>query len=105
MKKITNFEFLKDSTKTGRFLVKSKWTKKTYYIEPQGDSHIDWGSLDPASGKMTTKKGWKKNKGSIDPEDSLITSDNGLKNIITLEKGVSPLKYISDLDSKYPTLK
>jgi len=103
-KQITIKGFLINSSDTGRFIVKSKRTGRTYFIEPQGDAHIEWGSVDQSTGKMNTKKGWKKNKGSTEREDSLITSDNGFDNIITLKAGVSPIKYIEDIDNKYDSL-
>jgi len=96
--------FLIDSDDTGRFMVSSKRTGKTYYIEPQGDAHIEWGSVDVSTGKMNTKKGWKKNKGSTEREDSLITTENGFENITTLKAGESPLAYIERLDSQYPQI-
>jgi hypothetical protein len=100
-KKITTLEFLKDSTQTGRFTVKSTRTGRTYYIEPQGDPHIEWGSVDQSSGKMNVKKGWKRNMGSTEKDESLITEDNGFKNITTLRAGMSPLAYIESIDSQY----
>ena len=46
----------------------------------------------------------KKYRGSIDPEDSLITPKHGFEEekIHTLEPGVSPLLFIDSLDSDYP---
>jgi len=96
--------FLIDSSDTGRFIISSKRTGRTYYIEPQGDAHIEWGSVDVSSGKMNVKKGWKKNKGSTEREDSFITKENGFENITTLKAGKSPLAYIEQLDSKYPCI-
>ena len=101
MKKITRFEFLKNSTETGRFIVKSKVTNKVYFVEPIGDPHVDWGSVDQSTGKLNVKKGWKKNKGSIEKEDSLITKENGFNKIHNLKKGESPLFYIDKLDKEY----
>ena len=52
--------FLKESDKTGRFIVKSKVTGKKYYVEPIGNTHpSDWGDLDPATKKMTGDYGDK----------------------------------------------
>ena len=96
--------FLIDSSDTGRFIISSKRTGKTYYIEPQGDPHIEWGSVDQSTGKMNTKKGWKKNKGSTEYDQSLITVENGFSNITTLKRGMSPLAYIEQVDSQYPTI-
>ena len=99
--RLTHKEFLVKSEDTGRFIVESKRTGRTYFIEPQGDPHIEWGSVDQSSGKMNVKKGWKKNKGSTEYEDSLITKENGFKNIITLKRGESPLSYIERVDAQY----
>lgn len=33
--------FLTDTSDSGRFIVKSKRTGKTYYVEPIGDPHIE----------------------------------------------------------------
>lgn len=101
MKRITTFEFLKDSSQTGRFIVKSSRTGRTYYIEPQGDPHLEWGSLDQSSGKMNVKKGWKKFKGSVEESETLITKENGFENIVTLKPGESPLGYIERIDAQY----
>ena len=98
--KIDDSRFLLESDNTGRFIVKSKVTGAQYYVEPTGDPHVEWGSVDQASGKMTTKKGWGKNRGSIDPEESLITPENGFEKIHVLQPGQSPLEYIDMIDRK-----
>lgn len=94
-------KFLINSSETGRFIVKSIRTGKTYYVEPIGDPHLEWGSLDQSTGKLTVKKGWKKFRGSIDESQSLITKENGFDTIHTLPIGNSPLAYINELDLKY----
>jgi hypothetical protein len=96
-------KFLINSEDTGRFVVKSKRTGKKYFVEPIGDPHIEWGSIDQSTGKFNVKKGWKKNKGSIDKEDSMINTENGFEKIHELKAGESPLVYIDNLDSKYPS--
>lgn len=58
MKQITIRDFLIKSEQTGRFIVTSKVTSKVYFIEPQGDPHLEWGSIDQSTGKMNVKKGW-----------------------------------------------
>ena len=95
------------TTKTedsGRFIVTSKRTGKEYFVEPIGDPHVEWGSVDQASGKLNVKKGWKKNKGSIEKDESLISKENGFDKVHNLKPGESPLVYIDRLDEKYPTL-
>lgn len=96
-------EFLTDSEDTGRFKVTSARTGKTYFVEPIGaDRPADWGSINPATGDMMVKKGWGKNRGSIDKGDSMITEENGFDDIHELTAGTSPLSYIEELDKKYP---
>jgi hypothetical protein len=93
--------FLRNTDNTGRFIVCSKRTGKTYCVEPIGDPHTTWGDLNPATKKLEGKYG-KKYRGSIDEKDSLITPENGFVNIKTLEPGMSPMAYIEHLDSQYP---
>ena len=91
MRKINEIKqkFLINSEDTGRFLVKSLKSGKTYFVEAIGDPHLEWGSLDPATKDLTNKKGWKKYKGSItdiystnriglhEENETLITKENG----------------------------
>ncbi len=93
--------FLVNSSETGRFIVKSLVTGKEYFVECIGDPHLEWGSLDQSTGKLTVKKGWKKFRGSIDESQSLITKENGFDTIHNLPIGNSPLAYINELDLKY----
>ena len=95
-------KFLVNTDETGRFIVHSARTGKTYAVEPMGNVKTDWGSIDPATGNLMNKKGHDKYRGSIDPEDSLITEENGFKNIQVLDIGTSPFHAIDVLDSKYP---
>lgn len=103
---LTRKEFLIDSSKTGRMIVTSFRTGRTYYVETIDDPEEDrkqWGSIDPATKKMTVKKGWMKYKGSIDESESLITKENGFKKIHTIAAGESPADYINRIDAQYPT--
>lgn len=95
-------KFLTETDHTGRFIVTSQRTGRKYFVEPVGDPHREWGSIDPSSNKLMVKKAWKKYRGSIDEQDSLITEDNGFENIRLLEPGVSPLKAIEYYDDQYP---
>lgn len=97
-------KFLTKSDETGRFIVFSQRTGKTYFVEPIGDVKTDWGSIDPATGNLMNKKGHDKYRGSVDEKDSLITKENGFEKITLLDKGVSPHHAIDVLDSKYPSL-
>ena len=94
-------KFLTDTDETGRFIVKSLKTGKTYFVEPvnQG-TRTNWGDLDPVTRKMTGSYG-EKYKGSIKPEESLITEENGFDRIHTLDVGESPLDYIDRIDDEY----
>ena len=94
--------FLVNTDETGRFIVYSDRTGKTYAVEPMGIVKTEWGSIDPATGNLMNKKGHDKYQGSIDPKDSLITEENGFKNIQILDIGTSPFHAIDVLDSKYP---
>jgi hypothetical protein len=99
--------FLTNTDDTGRFIVSSPRTGRKYFVEPVGDPHVNWGSIDPSNGmngKLMTKKGSGKYRGSIDENDSLISKENGFKNIVTLEPGTSPLAYIDKIDAEYPSV-
>ena len=104
MQRIIVKDFLVNTEETGRFIVKSIRTGKRYYVEAIGDPHVEWGSVDPSSGKLNTKKGWKKNRGSIEACDSMIEEDKGFDKIHSLKAGISPLAYIDEIDAKYPSI-
>lgn len=97
-------KFLVNSSETGRYIVFSFRTKKQYFVEPIGDPHLEWGSLDQRTGKLIAKKGWKKFRGSIDEENSMITKENGFSKVHNLEVGMNPLGFIEQLDKQYPTI-
>lgn len=86
---------------TGRYYVKKG--NRTFCVEPidnsEGNAREKFGDIDPATKKVTGNYG-NKHRGSIKEEDSIITEDNGFKNIVTLEKGVSPNGYIDVLLKK-----
>lgn len=93
--------FLTGSDDTGRFIVKSSVTGKTYFIEPiDGGKRTEWGDINPATKKVEGDYG-AKHRGAIDEKDSMITEENGFENIVTLEPGVSPLDYIDRIDKEY----
>jgi hypothetical protein len=98
--------FLTNTDETGRFIVVSQRTGKSYFVEPiDNQSKTDWtawGSVDPATGKLMNKPGFRKYAGAVQPKDSLITIENGFSKVHDLEPGMSPLAYIEELDSKYP---
>lgn len=94
--------FLINSDDTGRFLVTSSKTGKTYFVEAiDSDELTKWGDYDPATKKFQTENYGQKHKGSIRPEESMITEENGFTNIHELGVGVSPLDYINRIDNEY----
>ena len=92
--------FLYKTEDSGRFLVTSKITGVTYFVEPidPGKPTILWGDMDPATKKMTGDYG-NKRRGAVLAEQSLITTENGFQNI-ALVKG-SPLGEIDRRDRLY----
>ena len=94
-------KFLLDNDETGRFIVKSKKTGKTYFVETiDGDERTAWGDYNPATKTFETSN-YGKHKGSIKPMESLITEENGFEKIHTLSIGESPLDYIDRIDEEY----
>lgn len=92
--------FLTNTDETGRFLIKSLKTNKTYYIEPIGDKRsADWGSYNPSTGDIEHKKGYDKYSGCINENESLITEENGFTNITYSGIGVSPFSVIEQLEA------
>ena len=95
-------KFLENRDATGRFIVTSKRTGKSYFVEAIGDPHVEWGSVNPGSDSLMTKKGWGKYKGSVEEDESLIKEENGFIKIHNLKPGISPHAYIQMLDDEYP---
>ena len=96
--------FLVNSDETGKHIVCSFRTGKKYYVEVIGNGRGgDWGSYNPATGNIEHKKGDGKFTGSVKPEDSVITEENGFKNIVFISGG-SPYGCIEQMDAKYPTI-
>ena len=93
--------FLTNRDETGRFIVKSIKTGKSYFVEViDGDERTNWGDVDPVTKKMIGSYG-DKYKGSIRKEESMITKENGFDKIHTLGVGESPLDYINRIDDEY----
>ena len=80
----------------GRFYVKQGG--RTFVVEPIGNPNAreKHGDIDPITKKMTGSYG-EKYPGTIHPSESIISEDNGFKNIVTLEPGHSPFDYINKL--------
>ena len=94
-------KFLFNRDETGRFIVKSIKTGKSYFVEAiDGEERTSWGDVDPATKKMTGSYG-DKYKGSIGKDESMITKENGFDKIHTLGVGESPLDYINRIDDEY----
>lgn len=93
--------FMMNRDETGRFIVKSSKTGKTYFVEPiDGKERTSWGDYNPATKSFETSN-YGKYKGSIRPEESMITEDAGFDKIHTLKEGESPLDYIERIDDEY----
>ena len=93
--------FLVNRDETGRFIVKSSKTGKTYYVEAiDGGERMTWGDYNPITKDFETSN-YGKYKGSIKPEESMITKENGFDKIHTLGEGESPLEYIEKIDDEY----
>lgn len=94
-------KFVTDTDETGRMIVTSLKTGKKYFVEAIGSGYNEvWGDVDPATKKMTGSYG-DKYTGSVRPEQSLITEENGFKNITTLKVGESPFNEIERRDKEY----
>lgn len=73
--------FLTNTDETGRFIMKSRITGITYFVEPIYNGKTPkWGDQDPVTGKLTGDYG-SKYTGAVTPKESLITEENGFKNI------------------------
>lgn len=73
--------FLTNTDETGRFIMKSRITGITYFVEPIYNGKTpEWGDVDPATKKITGNYG-SKYTGAVTKKESLITEDNGFVNI------------------------
>lgn len=86
-------------SETGRFYIQSMKSGRVYCVEPMEGKRVEWGSVDPVTGEFVNKKGWKKYTGAITEKESIITEENGFKNIVYLEPGESPLDYVERLEN------
>ena len=93
--------FLMNRDETGRFIVKSLKTGKTYFVETLDEGErTTWGDYNPVTKDFETSN-YGKYKGSVKPEDSMITEENGFEKIHILSAGESPLDYINRIDDEY----
>ena len=86
-------------SESGRYFIVDAESGRKFCVEPIGDNHEKWGDLDPVTKKMSGSYG-DKYQGSINAKDSIITEENGFKNITTLPPGVSPEGFIEGLLKK-----
>ncbi len=99
MKKLNELLMNEPGTEhTGRFMVYTK-TGRKFLVEPIGYTKTSFGDINPATKKVEGNYG-DKFKGSISESESLITKENGFKNIVMLEPGVSPLGYIDMIEAE-----
>ena len=85
---------------TGRFIVKSYKTGKTYFVEPvDGDERTFWGDYNPTTKQFETGN-YGKYKGSIKPSETMITEENGFDKIHPLGAVESPLEFIERIDNE-----
>lgn len=85
-------------SKDGRYFYVTEDGRK-FCIEPidaNAGRGSKWGDIDPASKTVTGSYG-QKHPGAVHPDESIITKENGFKNIVTLPPGVSPEGYIKEL--------
>lgn len=65
-------------------------------VEEYGHSHTDWVNYNPSTKQIEKVK--SKVDEVIDETNTQIKRENGFKNIVMLDKGVSPMAYIEALD-------
>ena len=86
---------------SGRFYVKVDG--RTFYVEPidstMGKGRKMWGDIDPATKTVSGNYG-SKHLGAIHEDESIITKENGFKNIQSIPPGESPISYIEQLVKK-----
>lgn len=93
-------DFLINRDETGREIVFYPQTGKKYYveyIEPRGHK-VSWGDVNPATRTVEGSYG-SKHKGTIKPQDSLITKENGFEEIV--EGNGSPYHTINEMHEKW----
>lgn len=106
MKKTVEFRkrFLESRDDSGRFLVTSYRTGKTYFVEPIGpDRAADWGDVNPVTKKQEGSYG-QKYRGSINESESLLTKENGFDKVYYTGIGGSPFSVIDEMDAKHPSI-
>ena len=87
---------MKEAEHTGRYYITDTKTGRKFCVEPVGNPRTDFGDINPATGKIEGAYGMKY-RGSIDEKDSIITEENGFKDIGYAQ---NPLDYIEELLKK-----
>lgn len=73
--------FLTNTDESGRFIMKSRITGITYFVEPIYNGKTPkWGDVNPATGEIEGNYG-SKYTGAVLERESLITQENGFENI------------------------
>jgi len=91
--------FFEGRDETGRFVIVSSLTGIQYYVEPiEGKNRTEWGSINPATGELVNKKGFQKYSGAVPAKESIVTPENGFRNVVTLGVGESPMGYVDRID-------
>lgn len=85
-----------NTEKDGRFYITDIKTGRKFLVEPIGNPHVNWGDVNPATKKLEGDYG-DKYRGSIDIKDSIITEENGFKNIIIGQKSQSPFDLMNNI--------
>ena len=85
------------SAENGRYYIQGK-NGKLWCVEPISGNRISWGDVDPATRTLQKGTYGDKYKGSIEEEESIITKENGYKNIYHTGIGVSPESFIRNLE-------
>jgi hypothetical protein len=80
---------------SGRYWVVMKSGRK-FMVEEWGSNYVQWGDIDPATKKLHKVK--VKDVEIIDDTNTMITKENGFRNICFLSPGTSALGYIDLLD-------
>ena len=94
-------KFYENRDSTGRFVIKSEKTGKTYAIEPIGFTKTGFGDINPATKEVEGGYGDKYVGSVLNEKDSLITLENGFAKIYELGIGESPEGFILDLEKNH----
>lgn len=81
---------------TGIYMVIMQSGRK-FMVEEWGSNYVQWGDIDPATKKLNKVK--VKDMEIINEANTMITKENGFKNICFLSPGTSALGFIDALDS------